>query len=137
MRSIQIPSSGRPNPTLGEWPPIRLVASGVGDIGPSEREVLATADVIFCDADADIASLRLTAPRALVEQVRGNASMARARDLASDGWRVVWLTSADRAGSLAYSGELGRTRDDAGPQLTAARSYEPHQLATAFNGLAG
>ena len=97
MRSIQIPSSGRPNPTLGEWPPIRLLASGVGDIGPSEREVLATADVIFCDADGDIASLRLTAPRALVEQVRGNASMARARDLASDGWRVVWLTSADKS----------------------------------------
>ena len=137
MGSTQISSSGSPNPTPGEWPPIRLVALDVGGIGTSQREVLATADVIFCDADADIASLRLTAPRALIEPVRGNASMARARGLAFDGWRVVWLTSADRAGSLVPSGEPGRTRDDAGVQLTAARSYEPHQLATAFNGLAG
>ena len=137
MGSTQISSSGSPNPTPGEWLPIRLVALDVGGIGPSQREVLATADVIFCDAGADIASLRLTAPRALIEPVRDSASMARARGLASDGWRVVWLTSADRASSLVPSGEPGRARDDAGVQLTAARSYEPHQLATAFNGLAG
>jgi hypothetical protein len=137
MRSTQIPSSGPPSQTPGIWVPIRLVASDVGGIGPSEQEVLATADVIFCEQDADIASLALAAPRALIEQVRGNVSMTRARGLANDGWRVVWLTSEGRAASPAACDEAGPGREDGGAELSAARSYEPHPLATAFNGLAG
>ncbi len=143
MRSTQIPSSGSPGDTRVERGPMLLVVSDVGRIAPSERDFLAAADVVFCEQVADIGSLMLAAPRALIEPVRGSdqgqsrASITRARRLADDGWRVVWLTSADRTGSLANCAQVTPVHDDDGANLAVARPYEPHPLATAFNGLAG
>lgn len=144
MRSTQIPSSWSPGDIRVERGPTLLVASDVGGIAPSERDFLAAADVIFCEQVADIGSLMLAAPRALIEPVRGGerapsraVSINRACHLADDGWRVVWLTSADRTGSLPNCAQVTPVHDDSGTNLAAARPYEPHPLATAFNGLAG
>lgn len=144
MRSTQIPSSGSPGDTRGERGPMLLVASDVGGIAPRQRDFLVLADVIFCEQDADIAGLASAAPRALIEQVRGGerapsraVAINRACRLADDGWRVVWLTSADRTGSLANCAQVTPVHDDGGADIATARPYEPHPLATAFNGLAG
>ncbi len=144
MRSTLIPFSGSPGATGGEWRAPRLLAPDVSGISPNERDILASADVIFCEQSADAGSLACAAPRAFIEQVRGSdpaqlpaVSIDRARRLADDGWRVVWLASADRAGSLAHLQPANPGAAGGGSDPAAARAYEPHRLATAFNGLAG
>ena len=144
MRSTQIPFSGSPGDTRAEWGRIRRVAPDMGGISPNERDILAGADVIFFEQGADVDSLAVAAPRAFIEPVCGcdrvqsrAVSIDRARRLADDGWRVVWLTSADGHGSFAPLQQASPGQGGAGADVVAAHPYEPHQLATAFNGLAG
>jgi hypothetical protein len=124
--------------------PALLARSDPGCRSSDVRAALARADVIFCEEDPGPEILRLAAPEAVVEFVSGDwnhaaargLSISRARMLASDGWRVVWLAPGGSAGLAADLGHDGLARggidDDA---ATAAPT--PHVLATAFNGLAG
>jgi hypothetical protein len=92
--------------------------------------------VAFVEAGVDAALVALTPRHALIEAVPGQGSpspvreraLARARRLAEDGWRVVWLTASavgDQVIDLAES------------EAAFALARPPHMFATALNGLAG
>jgi hypothetical protein len=114
--------------------PIFVRMTNSEEISPTARVALAAADVVFCDDDADRGVVALTSPGALVEFVAVNGagawsrplSIARARRLACDGWRVVWITSVNV--DLPPDCEQADCAVEAGA---------PYALATAFNGLAG
>jgi hypothetical protein len=114
--------------------PIVIRMANSGEISPMVRAKLGAADAVFCDDDADRGVVALTSPGALVEFVAVNGagawsrplSIARARRLAGDGWRVVWIASANV--------DLPSDCDQAD---CAVEAGAPHALATAFNGLAG
>jgi hypothetical protein len=121
-----------------------LIGSDPSATSPSPEAALAWADVIFCEEHPSSDILSLAAPGALVELVPAGGdhtalralSISRARTLAHDGWRVVWVAprgSADLAADFGYIAVGHGAIDDGG--TTAART--PHVLATAFNGLAG
>jgi hypothetical protein len=139
-------ASSPPSHGLRDNGPIELIGSEPDCTSPLARAALAAADVVFCDENADRDILRLVAPGALVELVSGDGgrdptralSISRARKLAGDGWRVVWITSAQSVGSAADLGDVGHPiagADDI--SVAAAEAYQPHAFATALNGLAG
>jgi hypothetical protein len=116
----------------------------------STRTALAAADAVLYDGDADPRVLALARCDAFVEPVsRGDGRMAagvaitRMRKLVSEGWRVVWLASSDTvlspaailgdSGAVHICGEICPHAQGAGP----VPAHAPHNLATAFNGLAG
>jgi hypothetical protein len=114
--------------------PIFVRMANSEEISPTGRAALAAADVVFCDDDVDPGVVALTRPCALVEFVSVNGagawsrplSIARARRLARDGWRVVWIASAN----VDLPSDCEQTD-------CAVEAGAPHALATAFNGLAG
>ena len=128
----------------GEIGPALPPGSDPGDRSADAQAALARADAIFCEESAGPDILSLAAPGALVELVAADRNhavvralfIARARKLAGDGWRVVWVAPNDTAGlaaDLGHVGAAGGGADDGAP--TAART--PHVFATALNGLAG
>ena len=124
--------------------PIFVRMANSEGISPTARAALAAADVVFCDDDADRGVVALTSPGALVEFVAVNGagawsrplSVARARRLAGDGWRVVWVASENVA-LPADCERMDGVTDAVAVERGSARVGAPHALATAFNGLAG
>lgn len=118
---------------------------------------LAAADAVLHDDGIDPTILALIPHRCFVEPVpaenaRGsaeNAAIGRARKLAGEGWRVVWLVAGDperapaefaKAAGLAATGITIRTcalLTERGPEAAYAEMCGPQHLATALNGLAG
>jgi siroheme synthase len=111
---------------------------------------LAAADSVLHDDDVDPRILALIPHGTFVEPVASasgcslakSIAIARARKLASEGWRVVWLVSADdRHPPAVLAG--GRTihvctdgyAHEPWPAMVDGRGPQP--FATAFNGLAG
>ena len=118
--------------------------------GPA-RAALAAADAVLHDDDPDPRILALIPHSAFVEPVASDIdcapakspAIARARKLASESWRVVWLVSDDdRHASAAFAaigGAIHVCTDVCAhePRLAAINGLGPQPLATAFNGLAG
>jgi hypothetical protein len=130
--SAEVAHAGNASDTL-------LLIQCSSQVSAEQRAALAAADVVCVETGvgADIVAV---APRgALVESVPSLGSLnsthqralARARQLAADGWRVVWLSRSevDPVGAAFVSG------DTAAAALAAAPA--PPALATALNGLAG
>jgi hypothetical protein len=125
---------------------IESVSSGSGEIPAPQRSALAAADVVLHEENVDPAALAFVARGAFVEPVVANghamlaraSAIARARKLASEGWRVVWLAAGD-ANHLALDfAKAGiASGDGAAAGAFVASGREPHLLATALNGLAG
>ena len=115
----------------------RTANGEAAEAGGAVIVALMTADVVFAEERVEAAILALSPRSALVEPVAGEngpspareRAVARARRLADDGWRVVWLAAA---GSRDIGNDFGGV-DTADLAATCA----PHQLATALNGLAG
>jgi hypothetical protein len=112
----------------------------------SARAALAAADSVLHDDDVDPRILALVPHGAFVEPVASDSdctpAIARARKLASEGWRVVWLVSDDERhppAALAAGGTIHVCTDVCvhEPQAAALNRRGPQSLATAFNGLAG
>ena len=116
----------------------------------SARAALAAADSVLHDDDVDPRILALVPHGAFVEPVARDSdcarakspAIARARKLASEGWRVVWLVSDDDRhppAALAGGGTIHVCTDVCAhvPQPDAVAGRGPQPLATAFNGLAG
>ena len=114
------------------------------------RAALAAADSILHDDDVDPRILALVPHGAFVEPVASDTdctpakspAIARARKLASEGWRVVWLVSDDDRyppAAFAGGGTIHVCTDVCvhEPQAAAVNGRGPKPLATAFNGLAG
>ncbi len=114
------------------------------------RAALAAADVVLHDDDVDPRILALVPHDAFVEPVASDSdcapaecpAIARARKLASEGWRVVWLVSDDDRhppAALAAGGIIHVCTDVCVHQPRPAMVNErgPQPFATAFNGLAG
>lgn len=114
------------------------------------RAALAAADSVLHDDNVDPRILALVPHGAFVEPVAcgtdcapaQSAAIARARKLASEGWRVVWLVSDDDRSppaALAAGGAIHVCSDSCAhePQPAMADGRGPQPLATAFNGLAG
>lgn len=104
---------------------------------------LAAADVVLYD-DKLAAEIAALVPRAaLVELVSSGddsgltraAAAVRARKLASEGWRVVWLVSSAVDELALGSSEPGLATANGGADSSAAST--PHLLAIGLNGLAG
>ncbi len=102
---------------------------------------LAAADAVLHDGDVDPLTLALAPRGCLVEPAPGD--IARARKLAQEGWRVVWLVAGDPARSpekfAAASGIAVRTIAGiaGGEPATLAACPAPQPFATPLNGLAG
>jgi siroheme synthase len=114
------------------------------------RAALAAADSVLHDDDVDPRILALVPHGAFVEPVASDSdctpakspAIARARKLASEGWRVVWLVSDDDghpSAALAVGGTVHVCTDVCAheSQAAAVNGRGPKPLATAFNGLAG
>ena len=119
-------------------------------LGRPARAALAAADSVLHDDDIDPRILALVPHRACVEPVASDSdctptkspAIARARKLASEGWRVVWLVSSDDRhplAALAVGGTIHVCTDVCAhePQAAAVNGRGPKPLATAFNGLVG
>jgi len=115
------------------------------------RAALAAADAVLHDDDAAAEVLALVPQGAFVESVASNndyaatisPAFARACKLASEGWRVVWLTTAysphSPAALAAAGGPVHVCTDVCAheSQVSLVDVRGPQPLATAFNGLAG
>jgi hypothetical protein len=144
MPSHDIASSSPPIDVASAWRPKLISLREPEDMSPKARAVVADADIIFCEEEAYGGILALVSSGSLVEAVSVTGgrtwsrafSVARARKLAADGWRVVWVAVAEAddlpefecADGIAGAG----VADPAAPSARA-----PHPLATPFNGLAG
>jgi hypothetical protein len=115
-------------------------------LGRPARAALAAADSVLHDNDVDPRILALVPRGAFVEPVASYSdctpAIARARKLASEGWRVVWLVSDDDRhppAALAAGGTIHVCTDVCAhePQPAMLDGRGPQPLATAFNGLAG
>jgi siroheme synthase len=119
-------------------------------LGRPARAALAAADSVLHDDDVDPRILALVPHGAFVEPVASDSdctpakspAIARARKLASEGWRVVWLVSDDDRHppvALAAGSTIHVCTDVCvhEPQAAAVNAHGPKPLATAFNGLAG
>jgi hypothetical protein len=131
--------------------PALIVVIGSGPCHSGEmtsplRSALAAADVVLLEEGVEPSALNLVAQAAFVERVEtygdpiiGRASgIARARKLASEGWRVVWLAAGNAeqlADELADAGLATGGCCAADAVVTVER--EPRLLATPLNGLAG
>jgi hypothetical protein len=132
---------------------VLVLACGTSPSGLPEAALaaLASADVVFHDADINPAMLALIPSGAFVEPVSSGgdrasartAAIVRADKLSAEGWRVVWLicgSDEPAPGKFAASGDrIGREPDPwtPEPQAVSAGRHNPRSLATAFNGLAG
>jgi hypothetical protein len=144
MPSHDLASSSPPIDVASAGRPTLISVRGPGDISPKARAVITGADIIFCEEEAYGGILGLVSSGALVETVSviGHRtwsrafSVARARKLAADGWRVVWVAAAeaDDIPEFECADGIGAAvvADPAAPSVSA-----PHPLATPFNGLAG
>jgi hypothetical protein len=123
-----------------------IVSSGPHETATAALAALAAADVVFHEDGADSAIMAHVPRGAMVEPVPADghdvparsAALARARRLAGDGWRVVWLTAGDAentAFEFADAGPAVEERDATAGFAASMRT--PHLLATALNGLAG
>jgi siroheme synthase len=110
------------------------------------RAALDAADAVLYDREVADATLALLPARCFAEQVAGGeAAVARAANLARDGWRVVRLLAADpatAAAALAEQDRLSRVGVDSHTLSgtaggVAGQANAPQPLATALNGLAG
>jgi hypothetical protein len=142
-------SLGNNGHALSKPAPVLLIGSGrcrAGNMSSPQRAALAAADVVLHEEDVDPTILGLVARGAFVEPVAANghptltraSGIARARKLASEGWRVVWLVAGDAehlALDLADAGLVVGDRGASDAFLAAGR--EPRLLATSLNGLAG
>lgn len=146
MPSHDIASSSPPIDAASAGRPTLISVRKPGDISPKARAVVAVADIIFCEEEAYGGVLALVSSGALVETVSVTGdrtwsrafSVARARKLAADGWRVVWVAAAEADDLPEFECADGITSADAGVADPAVPSgCAPHPLATPFNGLAG
>jgi hypothetical protein len=118
--------------------PVVLVGSEHETVSPDMCDALADADVVFFEEGVERGILALVSAGVLVEPVSDagagtvsrEAALFRASTLASDGWRVVWIASANAP-------DLRGNFDGGGTAAFNAAIYRPHALATALNGLAG
>jgi hypothetical protein len=134
-----MPTNGTPVADLGNTRGILLLVRCSGQVSAEQRAALAAADVIFAETGVETGIVAAAPRGAHVERVPTEGSLGavhrhalvRARRLAADGWRVVWLSrdTVDPVGAEFASG------DAAAAALAAAPA--PHALATALNGLAG
>ena len=112
-------------------------------LGWPARAALAAADSVLHDDHVDPRILALVPHGAFVEPVASDSdctpAIARARKLASEGWRVVWLVSDDDRHPPAALGAIHVCTEVCvhEPQAAAVNGRGPKPLATAFNGLAG
>jgi len=130
---------------------IRSDPSHAHPLGRPARAALAAADSVLHDDNIDPKILALVPRSAFVEPVASNSdcapakspAIARARKLASEGWRVVWLVSDDDQHSApalaAARGAIHVCTEGCAhePQPAMVEGRGPQPLATAFNGLAG
>ena len=144
MPSHDVASSSPPTDVASAWRPKLISFREPGGISPKVQAVIAGADIIFCEEEAYGGILVLVSSGALVEtvSVTGNQtwsrafSVARARKLSADGWRVVWVAAAEADNLPEF--ECADGIGDAGVADPAVPSgCAPHLLATPFNGLAG
>ena len=99
---------------------------------------LSAADAVLYDGDVDPAILALVPQHSLVEPA--SADVTRARKLADEGWRVIWLIAGNPSrlsDKLAEAGIkvhtiAGIASDDQRQPLPTPQHY-----ATALTGLAG
>jgi hypothetical protein len=129
-----------------ELPRVRAIVSSGPRKTAAALTALAAADVVFHE-DNSGSGILAHAPRgALVEPVPADghdmparsAALARARRLAGDGWRVVWLVSGDAEPSALDFPDADPVAEDRDASVGVAGSISaPHLLATALNGLAG
>jgi hypothetical protein len=117
-----------------------------GEMPEPERSALAAADVVLHEPDVAPSILSLVKRGAFVEPVAANghplltraSGIARARKLASEGWRVVWLVAGDTEPLSADFAEAGLVvAGCAAADAFVASGRGPHLFATALNGLAG
>lgn len=136
------PESSAPIPVVV----IESASSCSGEIPAPQRSVLAAADVVLHEEDVDPAVLAFVARGAFVEPVATNghamlaraSAIARARKLASEGWRVVWLAAGDADHLALDFAKAGlASGDGAAAGAFVASGREPHLLGTPLNGLAG
>jgi len=137
-------SSRPPSPGGGGAVPRLVIGSNARDLSPGARALIAAADIVFCEADADSGATALIAPGTFIERVPAerdravsqSRAISRACKLAADGWRVVWVAAVDPAASFADCDQTGCNGAEYADIGTRAAN-EPQQWATAFNGLAG
>ena len=111
-----------------------------GELSWPALAALEAADVVLHDPAVAPETLALVPRRCLVEPAMDYDGTERARQLASDGWRVVRLVAgapeATDAANLGIAGiRTGIFAGAAGDDTVASRS--PRPLATPLNGLAG
>ena len=125
-------------------------AASAGALAAPACAALAAADAVLHDDDVDPGVLALVPRGTFVEPIKSNngrppaksTALARARKLASEGWRVVWLVSGDTEripGQFAAADRTIHICTDrcAHEAHAAADGLGPQPLATAFSGLAG
>jgi hypothetical protein len=111
-----------------------------GAIAPPAQQVLARADIVFCEETGAAEALAQLGRKAPVEWVCAHETparelaIARALRLAGDGWRVVWITSAD---APALPPEFAPPGAGATAATVPLAALPQHALATGLNGLAG
>jgi hypothetical protein len=117
-----------------------------GEMPRAQRSVLAAADVVLHEGNVDPAILKLVRQGAFVEPVSVSGhptltrafAIARARKLAGEGWRVVWLVAGDADHLAPDFAEAGLVAGDHGAaDAVVVSGRAPRLLATALNGLAG
>jgi hypothetical protein len=149
MPAEAAPTSLGKHPALTETVPVLVIGSDPfcpGEMPAPHRSALAAADVVLHEENVDPVILKLVGRGAFVEPVSANghptfaraSAIGRARKLAGEGWRVVWLVAGDTNHLALDFAEAGLVAGD----CTAADAFvasgrEPHMLATALNGLAG
>jgi hypothetical protein len=135
---------------LSERAPVVVIGADLccaGEMPSAQRSALAAADVVLLEGDVEPTILGIVPPSTFVEPVAppsGHPALtrvsgiARARKLASEGWRVVWLVAGDAEGLARNFPDAGILVGDRGAtDAVAAAGREPHLLATSLNGLAG
>jgi hypothetical protein len=149
LSALSVSSPASPGTACGCIFLIRSGSAGADLLGRPARAALAAADAVFHDDDVDPRIRALIPRRAFVEPVASDSdcrlakspAIARARKLASEGWRVVWLVSDDDQhppAALADGGPVHVCTDSCAHETQAAMvdGRGPQPLATAFNGLA-
>jgi hypothetical protein len=132
-----------PSCSAADRAPMRPAAAILrGNMAPAP---LAAADVVFYESDIDPAVLVSVPRNAWVERVPAanedaaaqSAAIVRARRLAADGWRVVWLAASDTTDPALDFAGAGPAADEHRMTVGVTAMFDPRLLATALNGLAG
>lgn len=130
------------------FPPSRSVggsaACGTDGVQTELRGValITLADVVFHDAEIDGEVLAGVPATVLIEPVTSTeqSGITRARTLAADGWRVVWLSASDPplpSDGFSEAGFLDQSASHRTKVFAVSGACKPHPLATGLNGLAG